>query len=127
VNGNAARRRLGLYRLGYQVLDAAGVPVAGFEEPIETIRFDRHPADAAAARFIYASGSGVPAYGSRSTRFLYVVTSTLRDGVAADGTFDTTRLEPGRYTIRILAADIAGNEAARNRDLAVTIAREPLE
>ena len=127
VNGNTARRRLGLYRLGYQVLDAAGVPVAGFEEPLETIRFDRHPADAAAARFIYASGSGIPAYGSRSTRFLYVVTSTLRDGVAADGTFDTTKLEPGRYTLRILASDLSGNEALRNRDLAVTIAREPLE
>ncbi len=127
VNGNTARRRLGLYRLGYQVLDGAGLPVAGFEEPLETIRFDRHPADAAAARLIYASGSGIPAYGSRSTRFLYVVTSTLRDGVAADGTFDTTKLEPGRYTLRIFASDLSGNEALRNRDLAVTIAREPLE
>jgi hypothetical protein len=127
VNGNAARRRLGLYRLGYQVLDGTGVPVAGFEEPLETIRFDRHPADAAAARLIYASGSGIPAYGSRSTRFLYLVTSTLRDGVSADGTFDTTKLVPGRYTLRILAADISGNEALRNRDVPVTIAREPLE
>ena len=127
VNGNTARRRLGLYRLGYQVLDAASVPVAGFEEPLETIRFDRHPADAAAARFIYASGSGIPAYGSRSTRFLYVVTSTLRDGVTVDGTFDTARLEPGRYTLRILASDISGNEALRNRDLPVTIEREPVE
>ena len=127
VNGNTARRRLGLYRLGYQVLDGAGVPVAGFEEPLETIRFDRHPADAAAARLIYASGSGIPAYGSRSTRFLYVVTSTLRDGVAAEGAFDTTKLLPGHYTIRILASDISGNEAFRNRDLAVTIARESVE
>jgi sugar lactone lactonase YvrE len=127
VNGNTARRRLGLYRLGYQVLDGAGLPVDGFEEPLETILFDRHPVDSAAARLIYASGSGIPAYGSRSTRFLYVVTSTLRDGVAADGTFDTTKLEPGRYTLRILASDLSGNEALRNRDLAITIGREPVE
>ena len=127
VNGNKPRRRLGLYRLGYQVLDAAGVPVAGFEEPLETIRFDRQPTDAAAARIIYAPGSGIPVYGNRSTRFLYVVTSTLRDGVAADGAFDTTRLAPGPYTLRILASDVSGNEALRNRDLAVTITRKPVE
>ena len=127
VNGNQRRRRLGLYRLGYQVLDAAGIPVAGFEEPLETIRFDRHPADDAAARIIYAAGSGIPAYGSRSTRFLYVVTSTLRDGVAADGAFDTTTLVPGHYTLRILASDISGNEALRNRDLAITVVAGPAE
>jgi hypothetical protein len=121
VNGNLPRRRLGLYRLGYQLLDAAGAPVEGFAEPIETIRFDRHPSGAEAPRIIYASGSGIPVYGNRSTRFLYVVTSTLRDGEAADGLFDASVLQPGDYTLRILAADIAGNEAVGNRDLAITI------
>jgi len=124
VDGNLARRRLGLYRLGYQVLDAQGVPIAGFEQPLETIRFDRHP-DADAARIVYASGSGIPVYGSRRTRFLYVVTSTLRDGVATDGVLDTTTFAPGDYTLRILAADISGNEAIRNRDLAITISATP--
>jgi streptogramin lyase len=127
VNGNLARRRLGLYRLGYQVLDAVGVPVEGFEAAAETIRFDRHPADADAARIIYASGSGIPVYGSRTTRFLYVVTSTLRDGEATDGVLDTTALAPGDYTLRILAADAAGNEAIRNRDLRITIPPVPPE
>lgn len=127
VDGNEPRRRLGLYRLGYQVLHATGAPVAGFEQPLETIRFDRHPTDAAAARIIYASGSGIPVYGRRSTRFLYVVTSTLRNGVATDGALDTTTLAPGDYTLRILAADISGNQALRNRDLAITIARTPSE
>jgi sugar lactone lactonase YvrE len=128
ANGNEARRRLGLYRLGYQLLDASGVPITGFEQPVETIRFDRHPDDAAAAaRLIYATGSGIPAYGSRSTRFLYVVTSRLRDGVAADGVLDTTTLPAGDYTLRILAADISGNEAIRNRDTAITITPGPIE
>jgi hypothetical protein len=121
VDGNLARRRLGLYRLGYQVLDGAGAPLEGFEVPRETIRFDRHPSGPDAARIIYASGSGIPVYGSRRTRFLYVVTSTLRDGVATDGVLDTSTLPPGDYTIRILATDIAGNEAVRNRDLPITV------
>ena len=121
VNGNQRRRRLGLYRLGYQLLDASGVPVVGFEDRGETIRFDRQPTGPAAARIIYASGSGIPAYGSRSTRFLYRVTSTLQDGLAADGMLDTTVLAPGDYTIRILAADAAGNEALLNRDVPITI------
>jgi sugar lactone lactonase YvrE len=120
VDGNQRRRRLGLYRLGYQVLDRAGAPVPGFDVPQETIRFDRlfWGADAA---LVYASGSGIPFYGRRTTRFLYRVTNTLRDGVAERGGWDTTRLSPGDYTVRILAADISGNEASQNRDVAVTV------
>ncbi|HEY0872878.1 MAG TPA: hypothetical protein VGD94_05350 [Vicinamibacterales bacterium] len=125
VNGNLARRRLGLYRLGFQVLDPAGVPVDAFEDRRETIRFDRQPLESDFARLIYASGSGIPVYGNRSTRFLYAVTSTLRDGIASDGVLDTTLLDPGDYTLRILAADIAGNETVR--DLPVTIRRVAVE
>ena len=124
VDGNLPRRRLGLYRLGYQVLDASGVPMPGFEQAFETLRFDRHP-DADAARIVDAAGSGIPAYGSRRTRFLYVVTSTLRDGAAEDGVLDLTVLPPGDYTLRIVAADIAGNEAVRNRDLPFTVPARP--
>lgn len=124
VDGNQRRRRLGLYRLGFQLLDAGGIPVEGAEDTTETLRFDRHPGDAA-ARIVYASGSGIPVYGARSSRFLYYVTSELRDGVAADGLFDTTQLPPGDYTLRILAADIAGNEALANRDLPITIVAAP--
>lgn len=125
VNGNLARRRLGLYSLGFEVLDATGTPVDAFEEFREAIRFDRHPLESDFARIVYASGSGIPVYGNRSTRFLYAVTSTLRDGVASDGVLDTTLLEPGNYTLRIHAADIAGNETVR--DLPVTIRRAAVE
>jgi sugar lactone lactonase YvrE len=119
VNGNEPRRRLGLFRLGYGLLPRGG---AGPELPVqEMLRFDRQPADPEAPRLIYADGSGIPAYGSRSSRFLYRVTSTYRDGIASDGVFDPARVAPGDYTLRILAADYSGNEAIANRDLPIRI------
>jgi sugar lactone lactonase YvrE len=122
VDGNERRRRLGLYRLGYQVLTSSGAPAPGFETPRETIRFDRL-SPAADARMIFWPGSGIPEYGSRRTRFLYVVSNSVRDGVSSTGVWDTAALPPGDYTLRILAADIRGNEAVFNRDLPVTIVR----
>ena len=111
VDGNVARRRLGVFRLGYQVLRADGTPAPGFETPRITIDFTRLPQDARAPALVYAPGSGIPVYGTRRTRFLYTVTNTVRDGIAEEGAWDTTTLEPGRYTLRIYAADSAGNEA----------------
>jgi hypothetical protein len=121
VDGNERRRRLGLYRLGYQVLNRDRTPAPGFEEPRNTIRFDRMAPGTEAARMVYAAGSGIPFYGRRSTRQLYVVTSTLADGAASDGFWNTTELPDGDYTLRILAADASGNLASANRDVAVTI------
>jgi len=123
VDGNKPRRRLGLYRLGYQILTADGAHVDGFETPRETILFDRLSPDADAPRLAYATGSGIPFYGRRSTRFLYVVTNTLSGGVASAGVWDTTTLPPGHYTLRILAADINGNVATTNSDVRITIQR----
>lgn len=121
VDGNEPRRRLGLYALGYQVLQRDGTPAPGFERPIETIRFDRLIPGTDAARIVYASGSGIPFYGQRSTRLLYVVTNTLAGGVASMGVWDASRLPQGPYTLRVLAADSWGNAASANRDLAITI------
>jgi len=123
VDGNEARRRLGLYRLGYQVLNRDGSPTAAFPEMLETIRFDRI-SPAADPRMVFASGSGIPFYGRRSTRMLYVVTNRLADGETATGMWDTSLLSPGDYTLRVLAADIKGNEAVGNRDVAITIAAQ---
>lgn len=121
VDGNKPHRRLGLYTLGYQVLDRDGFPAPGFERPRDTLRFDRLVPGADAARLIYAAGSGIPFYGRRSTRLLYVVTNTLGGGVASMGVWDTAELPPGDYTLRILAADTRGNLATANRDVAVTV------
>jgi len=121
VDGNATRRRLGLYALGYQVMRADGTPAAGFEKARDTIVFDRLDAAPESARLVYAPGSGIPFYGQRRTRFLYAVTNSFHHGIAAAGAWDTTALPPGDYTLRIHAADIRGNEAVANRDLRVTI------
>ena len=121
VDGNAARRRLGLFRLGYEVLHDDGTPVTGVETRRATIIFNRLDLTPGAARLVYAPGSGIPFYGGRATRFLYTVTNAFRDGVAAAGVWDSSLVPPGPYTLRILAADVRGNQALANRDLRVTV------
>jgi sugar lactone lactonase YvrE len=121
AEGNRPNRRLGVYDLGYQVLNGDGSPVPGFEAVRHTQRFNRVVTDPAAARLVYAQGSGIPYYNGRRTRFLYIVTNTFRDGVASAGFWDTTALAPGNYILRAWAADIRGNVATVNRDLRVTV------
>jgi sugar lactone lactonase YvrE len=123
ADGNQPNRRLGLFELGYQVLDPGGTPAPGFESPRITIRFDRL-GDVQAPSLVFAPGSGIPFYGERRTRFLYVVTNTFREGHAAAGVWRTSELPAGDYTLRICARDASGNEAVTNRDLPITIRRQ---
>ncbi len=123
VDGNQARRRLGLYRLGYQLLQPDGTPATGFAEPRVQIEFDRLPPDRDAPKVAYADESGITVYGSKQTRFLYEVTNTVRGGRAARGFWDTSELPPGDYTLRIYAADFSGNAAEANRDVPITLER----
>ncbi len=122
ANGNKPGRRLGLYDLGFQVLNRDGSPAQGFEGIHHTMRFDRLSIEPDAARLVYAPGSGIPFYRGGRTRFLYIVTDSFRNGVASQGMWDTTLLPPGDYIVRVWAADFAGNSASTNRDLPVTIA-----
>jgi sugar lactone lactonase YvrE len=121
TNFNADRRRLGLYRLGYQVLKSDGTPASGFEQPRMNIVFDRLPPERAATKVAYAADSGITVYGSKTTRFLYEVTNTVRDGKAAIGVWDTSQLAKGDYVLRIVAADYSGNEAQEGRDVPITL------
>ncbi len=119
---NAQRRRLGLYRLGYQILKTDGSAASPeFASPHISLVFDRLPLDPEAAKITYAEESGITVYGNSTTRFLYEVTNTVRDGLATRGVWDTSQLPAGDYTLRIVAADYSNNEAQQNRDLLITI------
>jgi sugar lactone lactonase YvrE len=121
VDGNSENRKLGLYRIGYQLVGADGTPVRGFEEPLINIEFNRLPAEGSAALSVYAAGSGVSAYGT-PTRFRYIVTNRVRDGEARDGLLRTSNLAPGNYTIRVIAEDYAGNRASgKSTERALTV------
>ena len=121
TNMNASRRRLGLYGIGYQILNADGTPAPGFAEPRINLLFNRLPPDREATKIAYAAESGITVYGSKTTRFLYEVTNTVRDGRAAPGVWDTTQLTKGDYVLRIIATDYSGNQAQEGRDLTITV------
>ncbi len=121
TDGNEARRKLGLYKVGYQILHADGTPVAGYETPLMNIEFNRLPPDDESVKVAYAPASGITVHGNARTRYLYVVTNQVRDGKAKTGMWDPATLAPGDYLIRISAADYLGNQAREGRDLAITV------
>ncbi|MFZ6768176.1 gluconolaconase [Undibacterium sp. Di26W] len=118
VDGNAKRRRLGLYQLGYQVLYANGSPIPGYESPRITMEFNALPPDREMVKLLYAAESGITVHGAKKTRFLYMASNTVKDGVARKGNWDVSKLTPGDYILRIHASDFAGNVATQDRDLA---------
>ena len=119
ADDNAPSRRLAPYELGYQVLHGDGTPAAGFETRHPSLRFDRVAPNPEAPQHVYGAGSGIPFYGGRRTRFLYIVTNLLDRGETAEGFWDTGRLSPGDYILRGWAADVSGNVV--ERDLLVSI------
>lgn len=121
VDRNLPRRRLGLYQVGYQILDAAGQPLQGYELPRFNIVFNRMPRERSATVVAYAPDSGITVHGSAVTRFRYLVTNTVRDGLVETGRWVPDALPPGDYIIRASARDYSGNEAVGPRDLKVTV------
>jgi DNA-binding beta-propeller fold protein YncE len=117
MDGNAARRRLGVFRLGYQVLQSNDAPAAGFDAPKMNISFERLPENDA-ANLVFAPGSQSGATGE--TVFNYLVTNVVRDGAAREELFDTATLPNGDYKIRVTAADFFGNQATQ--EISVKIA-----
>ena len=121
VDGNGANRKLGLFKIGYQLLRSDGSAVKGFEQPLMNIEFSRLPPDDSAVIKAYAPGSGVSAYGT-PTRFRYIVTNRVVDGDALDGFLRTSSLASGDYIIRVIAEDFAGNRASGpSTELGVTV------
>ncbi|GGY38368.1 NHL repeat-containing protein [Pseudoduganella albidiflava] len=121
MDGNLERRRLGLYKLGYQLLKEDGSPAPGYEQPRITQVYDRLPRNQDAVKVLYAASSGITVYGSKSTQFAYALNNTLADGQVSPGAWDVSGIAPGNYTLRIYAADYAGNVAVEGRDVAITV------
>lgn len=121
MNGTQARRRLGLYKLGYQLLGADGTILPGMEKPVITQLYDRIPRNREAVKFAYMEGSGITVHGNAETRFAYAINNSLMHGKLTPGAWKIGALAPGNYTLRITAEDYAGNAAIKNRDLAITI------
>ncbi|HSE21629.1 MAG TPA: NHL repeat-containing protein [Pyrinomonadaceae bacterium] len=118
---NSDRRKLGLYRLGYQVLKLDGSAAPGFEQPRITLLFNQLPSDSEAVKLAFADESGITVYGSATTRFLYEITNVVRDGYDRPAVWNAAELPSGDYILRIIAADFSGNEAEADRDLPITV------
>jgi hypothetical protein len=103
------------------LLQADGTPLPGYEQPRITQTYDQLPKQREAVKVVYSADSGITVYGSKSTRFTYSLLSHLSEGEVAPRRWKVSELEPGDYTLRIYAADYAGNTAAAGRDLALTI------
>jgi hypothetical protein len=108
MDGNNSRRRLGVYRLGYQILRSDGTPLG---ETNWTISFERMP-DESAVRFVYAPGSQ-SGY-TPETVFNYIVSNRIDGDGFREDFFDAELLENGSYILRVFAADFFGNTASKD-------------
>ena len=124
MDDSPPRRRLGVYRLGYQVLLPDGTPTPEFIHPRIAITFDRLPQAADAPPSLYAPGSGIPFYGKRTTRYRYLVTSRVDHGTVIEAPWEP-RLPAGDYVLRAIAEDAAGNVAIAGRDLPIVVEPAP--
>lgn len=121
MEGVQARRRLGLYKLGYQLLNAEGEVIPGMERPVITQLYDRIPRNREAVKLAYMEGSGITVHGNAETRFAYAINNSLMHGKLTPGAWKVGTLDAGKYTLRITAEDYAGNAAVKGRDLAITV------
>ena len=115
MDGNPERRRLGVYRVGYQIFNSDNSPRGEIDW---TITFDRNP-PWEAVRTVYATGSKSGATGE--TIFNYIATNRLDASGFGEGFFDPATLEPGSYTVRVYAADFFGNQT--NKDIPIEVTR----
>jgi hypothetical protein len=105
MDGSAARRRLGIYRAGIQLLRADGSPLGEIQW---TLTFARMPPNVA-ARLVYTEGSQSGATGE--TIFNYLVTNHVDGDLFSEGHLDAGLLESGMYIQRVIAADYFGNQS----------------
>lgn len=118
TDGNAGYRRLGVFQVGYQVLNPAGTPLPEYKEPRFNIVFNRLPEDWSTVHLAYAEPSQSGYTGK--TIFDYVATNVVRDGMAHEEGLDTTKLANGEYILRAVVEDFFRNRATK--DVRIVIA-----
>ncbi len=111
MDGNASRRKLGLYKAGFQILDEDEKPLIDFQKPKWTISFDKTP-DNETAEIVYAEGSRSDATGE--TIFRYIVTNEVAGRHSRENFFNAESLKKGNYIIRVWVADFFGNRASKD-------------
>lgn len=116
MDGNNARRKLGVYELGYQVfrIDDETPTTVGYPPP--SISFERLP-DSEQANLVYAPGSQ-SGY-TPETFFDYIVSNKVQNGAAREDFFDTRDLPNGNYVIMIFARDFFGNVSAQDTSIKI--------
>lgn len=102
MDGNAERRRLGVHRVGYQMIPD-GTPAG---EPGWTINFDELP-PAEAVKFTYAFGSRSGATGV--TTFNYIATNRVNGEIYKEEFLDAASLAAGQYILRVSVSDYFDN------------------
>ncbi|HMM48435.1 MAG TPA: hypothetical protein PKE32_02315 [Miltoncostaeaceae bacterium] len=100
---------VGLYTLGYQVLDSAGRTVVA---PQDVLRFDTLP-DRTVADRLYTVASTRDRF---RTDFWYRLTTR---SPSDDGFLHAERLSPGRYIVRVSAGDARANSTTRDYPIRV--------
>ncbi|MGI8555291.1 MAG: hypothetical protein ACR2LT_02900 [Pyrinomonadaceae bacterium] len=113
MDGGASNRKLGVYRLGYQILQADKTPLT---EMKWTISFEKMP-DEDFVPLVYAPGSK-SGY-TPETVFDYIVTNEVRGDTARENFFDANTLENGNYILRVAASDFFGNKTFKDLSIEV--------
>ncbi|MEZ5344603.1 MAG: hypothetical protein R2681_03510 [Pyrinomonadaceae bacterium] len=111
MDGNADRRKLGIYRLGYQILAEDESMLPEYEKTRWTIRLLTLP-DPDTVKLVFARGSKSGATGE--TIFRYIVTNEVDGRKAHESFFDAGKLETGKYIVRAFAADFFGNVTSKD-------------
>jgi hypothetical protein len=103
MDGNPERRRLGVYRLGYQILKDDKTPLI---EPKWTISFEKMP-NTDFVNLVYANGSK-SGY-TPETIFNYIITNEVNGDSGKENYLDLNKFESGNYILRVLVSDLMGN------------------
>lgn len=108
VDGNAERRRLGVFSVGYQMWGGDAPVSAG---PLGEIKFDRLPSNDS-LRYVYANGSHSGATGE--TIFNYIATNFVSGESHREAFLDAAAFDNGMYRLSVFASDYFGNTSRRD-------------